>query len=763
MNRKMLGMATAIVAAAAWSGCSDGNPTGSGGSSSGTGGSSSGTGGTSSSSTGGSSSSSTGGSSNSSSGTGGSGGAPEDINVLPGFVVGTIKSVTYDGTTNDLLTGGLGKSGLAGAAPQAADPLNPTSAELRTIAIYNNYRALLDMTAGGGYGVLYGPNIDVSGNPTLGEGKIAGDESLVFSDDGTGSQNVTLLVQVPASFDVNNPCIVTGTSSGSRGIYGAIATSGEWGLKHGCAVAYNDKGGGSGVHDLAANTVNLIDGVRQDAVAAGKSSNFTAGLSAAELSAFNAATPNRVAVKHAHSQQNPEKSWGQNTLQGVELAFYVLNEKFGPLAQDGIHHLRAVKPENTIVIASSISNGAGAALSAAEQDSKGLIDGVAVAEPQIQPASDPTLMIKRGASAVAGFGKALADQSTLADLYQPCATLAAAAAGSPGLALVDPVRATNRCAALKAKGLLTSSTAASQGDEALAILDANGWESDATLLQAAHYALATPAIALTYVNTYARASVKDNLCGLSFGAVDASGAPTAIAAGAIAQIFATSNGVPPTAGITIINNNAVGGPLADGASVSASTGVKDYDIDGALCLRSLVIGKDAVTNAPLTGAALAASTQLLASIAAVRATGNLQGKPAVIVHGRADALIPVNHASRPYFGLNKIVEGAGSQLAYYEIANANHFDSFLGSPALPGLDTKLVPLHRYFIQALDLMYAHLKNGAPIPPSQVVRTVPRGGTAGSAPAINLTNVPPISASPPAADQIGFSGKTVSIPD
>ncbi len=81
-------------------------------------------------------------------------------------------------------------------------------------------------------------------------------------------------------------------------------------------MAYNDKGSGTGVHDLAANTVNLIDGVRKDAGNVGKSSTFTAKLSAGELSAFNAATPNRVAVKHAHSQENPEKSWGLNTLQG---------------------------------------------------------------------------------------------------------------------------------------------------------------------------------------------------------------------------------------------------------------------------------------------------------------------------------------------------------------------------------------------------------------------------------------------------------------
>ena len=39
--------------------------------------------------------------------------------------------------------------------------------------------------------------------------------------------------------------------------------------------------------------------------------------------------------------------------------------------------------------------------------------------------------------------------------------------------------------------------------------------------------------------------------------------------------------------------------------------------------------------------------------------------------------------------------------------------------------TMFIPLHRYFIQAMDLMYAHLRNGRPLPPSQVVHTTPRG--------------------------------------
>ena len=265
------------------------------------------------------------------------------VNTRPDFIMGTISVVSYNGTSDDLATAGLGKTGLAGASPTAADPLNPTVAELRKIVIYNNYRALVDVNnPNGGYGSLYGPNVDLSGNATTSEGKIAGNEYLAFADDATGTQNVTLMVQIPASFDRNNPCIVTATSSGSRGVYGAIGTAGEWGLKHGCAVAYADKGSGAGFHDLAANTVNTITGVRQPAATAGKNSNFTAKASASDLAAFNAATPNRFAVKHAHSQQNPEKNWGTNTLQAIQFAYWALNDTYGPL--NGTTHKTRYNP-----------------------------------------------------------------------------------------------------------------------------------------------------------------------------------------------------------------------------------------------------------------------------------------------------------------------------------------------------------------------------------------------------------------------------------
>lgn len=675
---------------------------------------------------------------------------PEDINAKPGYL-GTISSATYDGTSDDLLTGGLGKTGLAGAAPTAADPTKPTAAELRKIAIYNNYRALLDPTAAGGFGVLYGPNIDTKGNDTLGEGKVAGTEYIAYSDDGSGMQNVTMMVQIPANFNPANPCIVTGTSSGSRGVYGAIATSGEWGLKNGCAVAYNDKGTGNGVHDLQNNIVNLQNGVRTDAATAGKASNFTANLTEAERAAFNAATPNRFAVKQMHSQQNPEKDWGKYTLQSIEFAYYVLNEKYGTLASDGQRHLRALKPGNTIVIASSASNGAGAALAAAEQDTGGLISGIAVSEPQVQLAPDNRVTVKRGTTALVGTGRNLFDYFTLANLLQPCAGLLSTSTNV--FNTLSPTIAANRCTALKNAGLITGTTTAELAASAMNALLAAGFQPENNDLQASMYSFAELPVTMAYAGAYGRFSVKDNICGYSYGSPGAAtsatpGAPVAVAPSALASVFGTGNGVPPTGPIAIINNNSVGGPLVDAASISVG-GVQDYNIAGALCLRELSTGTSANAKRVQQGI----------SEVAVR-TGNLRGKPALIVHGRSDTLIPVNFTSRPYLGINKIVEGTNSKLSYIEVTNANHFDAFL---SFPGYSDRLVPLHRYFIQAMDMMYANLKSGAALPASQVVRTIPRGMTGTAVNPITAANVPPIKTVPAAADQITFAANTVTIPD
>ncbi len=679
------------------------------------------------------------------------GGDSDEFNTLPSFVAGSVRITAYNGSTDDLLTAGLGKTGLSNATPPAcATATAPTAAQLRCAAIYYNYRALVDTSAAGGFGRLYGPNIASDGSTITEQGQVAGIEAITYSDDGSGRQNVTLMVQVPTSFDKSNPCIVTATSSGSRGIYGGIST-GEWGLKHGCAVAYTDKGTGAAPHDLATDTVPLVDGTRDNAAAAGGAAQFNAGLTASELSVFNGATPNRLAFKHSHSGRNPEKDWGQFTLQAVQFAFYVLNETRGDLGPEG-RRLRTFRPGNTLVIASSVSNGGGAAIAAAEQDGEGLIDGVAVAEPAIEMPANPGVAVQRGGVPVATIGKTLYDFTSYANLYQSCASLAASVAGAPGQAYVVAPFAANRCTALRARGLLDADTPEALAEEALQKLRDYGWEPESSMLHASHAAFeVAPAVTVTFANALARARVSDNLCGYSFAATTSAGAVTLLPAAQLATMFATGNGVPPAAGVQLVNNFNPGGPLRDLFSVSASSGLQDFNLDGAICLRQLLGG---------TGTAAAA---LQSGLNETRRNGNLHGKPALIVHGRSDALLPVNHTSRPYAALNKQVEGSASKLSYIEVTNAQHFDGFIDNPALPGYDTRYVPLHLYLHRALDAVYAHLKSGTVLPPSQVVRTVPRGGTPGAAPQLVLSNVPSFAAAASAADAITVNGNTLVVPD
>ena len=665
----------------------------------------------------------------------GSNHAPEELNQMPGYL-GSITRADYDGKTNDLLTAGLGRTGLAGAAPAYANTEQPTPLELRRNAIYANYRAVLDITANSGYGTLYGPNVDASGNVGTGEGLVAGSEYIAYADDGTGKKNVTLMVQVPASFDPDRACIVTGTSSGSRGIYGAIGSSGEWGLKKGCAVAYADKGSGTGLYVFEDDSVNVQNGVRAGRVTAGKSALFAPDLNDADRLAWAAAYPNRIAFKHAHSQQNPEKDWGKVTLQAVEMAYYVLNERYGVLARDGSSRIVRLTPKNTITIASSISNGAGSALLAAEQDTQGLISGVAASEPQVQPAASSAYSVRQGGVVVNTPGRALFDYATYAALYQPCI---ASVAGNAG-----------RCTALVSKGLLNGADLAAQQADAKQRLRAYGWLPDSDPLQAAH-AGTNILVAVTYAYAYGKFSVTDKVCGFTFAQTDGSGNPIAFTSAQKAASFAAQNGILGS----VVYENSVGGAKGYTAGVSPSTSLADQSLDGFLCLRSLATGRDAVSGANLEGTLAGQSVRVRAGMAEVAASGKLHGKPAIIVHGRSDTLIPVNHASRAYLGLNAAVEGRSSQLRYIEVTHANHFDSF--SSALP---TLIVPLHVYLNRALDAMYAHLSAKQALPPSQVVRTVTR---ADASTLITAVNLPAIASTPAAGNAISVTGTVVDVPD
>jgi hydroxybutyrate-dimer hydrolase len=318
--------------------------------------------------------------------------------------------------------------------------------------------------------------------------------------------------------------------------------------------------------------------------------------------------------------------------------------------------------------------------------------------------------------------------------------MAAENTGAPS----NPKDGAARCTSLKTKGLLTASTLAEQANEAQRIINDYGVLPEQNLVQPGYWAFKIPqAISVTYANAYGRFSVADNLCAFSFGVP----APTIplLDAKAAATIFGTSGGLPPTSGLALINNASPNGPAESGGSTP------DQNLDGALCLRSLAAGESG--KADRHGQA----DRVARGVAQVRASGDLHGVPAIIVNGRNDAIIAPNHASRPYFGLNRMVEGKRSRLHYYEVTNAQHLDAF---NAGPDYAKAYVPLHHYFIQAMNLMYDHLRNGRPLPPSQLVRTRPRGDAMLQ---ISEYNVPAIKDDPPPGDRITFAAAQVQIPN
>ncbi len=649
------------------------------------------------------------------------------------FKVKDVVRTDYDGITNDLLTGGLGKTGLQMAEP-AVDL--STREGRRILAIHYNYNSLVDSTEDGGYGRFYGPNVTADGTVTSDEGLIAGSEFIVLNKHG-----ITMMVQIPNTFDANDACIVTAPSSGSRGIYGAIGTAGEWGLKKGCAVAYTDKGTGMGIHDLETDTVHLVDGARVPSNLAGKNAHFRA-LKGNRLADFANAFPNRLAYKHAHSKNNSEANWGRDVNHSIKFAFWAIENLTG----------HKMSRKTTLVIGSSVSNGGAASILAAEQGN--LIDGVVVGEPNVNPKMG-NFGIKVGSAPVSyGHSKSLMDYTSFRVLYQPCASKAVANLAAPlnftALALAD-----QRCASLADKGLLSSTTIEEQREEAQAIINDYGFMVESNHVLPSHEWLKVDdAIVVTYGNQYGKFGVEDNLCDFSFASTDATTGNVVPAVNLVSS-FSKSNGIPPTSGVNLVVNGEAGTGKHINFATSSS-GFQDMGLDQLLCIRSLVLGRDAVTGARLSKEMRKSAKAIRKGVRKIRATGRID-TPLIYVSGRADGIIPLNFASRPYFGL---ASQHNAQVSYIEVTNAHHLDAF---NKFPGFNSAYVPLHHYFVQSMDMMYDHLKNGAALPPSQVVRAIPRGvDGSGGVPPLQLENLPEISFDP-IGNEIKFEDNTVIIPE
>ncbi len=673
-------------------------------------------------------------------------------------VLESVKVTTYDGVTDDLLSAGLNQAGLVSAVPPGfADALNPTPAELRRRAIYNNYRGIVDVVPGGGMGLLWGPQSP--GTPVIPGatfGLIPGVEYKAYlrAPGAHGHvNNVPAAVQIPRHFDPAKPCIVAAVPSGSRSLYGGIAIA-EWGLFKGCAIALPGKGTDTGFHllgaEAAAFAVDDLDGVYGPAEALGDEAQFALRPSRA-LDAYLAANPYRVATKHAHSQINPERLWGEFTLGSIEFAFWALNQHFD--RKGGKRFDR----RNTLVIAAGASNGGGMALRALEEDGKGLIDGLVVTEPNIQPQSGRFVIRFGDEPPFDPNGRSLYDSITLMSVYAACASLAPGAAGTP-LLPPSPLAA-NRCASLGEKGLVSGATTAEQAASALSAIRAHGYTSEQDWGIASHDNVLNlwRALQPTYANAYGRFAIEDNVCGVSFAATDAAGRPAPMTQANAKKLFADSSGVPATGGVNLIADRAVGGPILENLAISASTNRQDLNLDSALCFRALETGEGLAS-----GRDWANFARVKAGTRQIETSGRLHGKPAIVIHGRRDALVFPNLHSRAYYALNQEHEGGKSRLSYIEVSTGQHFDAFISNFLLGPTGVQFAPLHYYFVLAMDSMYAHLTSGAALPPAQVVRPTPRGAapyTAATVPAL----LPPPSNSPAAGDRIVFQNGVLTIPD
>ncbi|MFC7738209.1 3-hydroxybutyrate oligomer hydrolase family protein [Roseomonas sp. GCM10028921] len=639
---------------------------------------------------------------------------------------------TVDGSSNDLVTAGLGVARLlSGPAPGYADPRSPTADELRRASMFRR------SDAGVGFGRLFGPNVETAtGHVLEDDGRIPGEEYLAFADDRASdrSRNVAMLLQVPRDLTRERNCILAVPVNGSSALFRDIVDFGFWGLRRGCAVVYTDKGAGNGVHDLESDTVHRIDGTRAPAAEAGEHGHFAAELTPETRRQFLAGAPHRIAFKHAHSRRNAEAGWGRDVLRSIHFAFWQLNERAGS---------ESFTRANTMVIVAGNSNGGGAALYAAEADEGGLVDAVLAGEPQVQVRPDDRTVVAYRGRERRNPGRTLLDYFTFGNLYLPCAVLALPE-DAPARAGIT--RAANRCTSLREKGLLEANDTAAQAREALDLVYAYGYDQELEILHAHNYSVVPDATAAKYVSAHGRFGVEDRVCGFSFAAVNAEGRPVPVPPEVLAQSFATAPGGAPFGPVDIVNDRDPTGPRRNSLSASPSTGRQDYNLDGALCLREMAVG-----SSPQAQRVQAGISEFLAS-------GDLRGRPAIIVHGRMDDRVPTAFSSRPYLALNNLAEGERGNLRYWEVENAEHFGL-----SGPGFDTRFVPLNLYLLRGLDALWAHLTSQAPLPPSQVVRTVPRGGSTGAAPPLQLSAVPPPAVAPAVGNRIAVSAGWVAIPD
>ncbi|MBD8526521.1 3-hydroxybutyrate oligomer hydrolase family protein [Pseudomarimonas arenosa] len=344
-----------------------------------------------------------------------------------------------------------------------------------------------------------------------------------------------------------------------------------------------------------------------------------------------------IHVPHAHSGQHPEAHWGEFVLAAAE---------FG-LQQLSAERAQRYDADTTQILAVGISNGGGAVLQAAGI-SESLFDAVIAIAPNVLPASG---------------GRALYDYATEAALLMPCAMLDPRFESVP-FARPQPLGEA-RCRLLAERGEIDGASVAERSAAALARLRQGGWTDAA--LDTAGFSAAFDlwrAVGVTYASSYLRADAQSMPCGYRFEFQDAEGRPAPASAPQQALWWSDSSGIPPSAGVKLIE------------SPSAQAPADDPGFAGLACLRDLWLAE----HSPVHGA-----------VNATRAALPPTALPIYVLHGEADGLVPIAFSSQPYV---EWLQSEGRRPVFERLPDAQHFDAYVGLPPWSGKHPALMP-HAY--------------------------------------------------------------------
>lgn len=252
---------------------------------------------------------------------------------------------------DDLLSAGLGLSGLQAPMSAVAGALDWAARRRR--AIHANWQGIAHLA---------------EPDPQLVSAlaHAVGGRELHARLQGAAAPAHRVMLQIPEHFDPRNPRLLVTASSGSRGIFGALAVAGPWALPRGWAVVYTDKGCGTDWFDVDSQSgCDLLGELTDDP----------------RRQLFRPAThglpPHSVLIPHAHSGRHPEAYWGEHVREAARFGWAALDALYPGLGPGQARHRRC--------LAIGLSNGGAAVLRAIE--TPGLFDGAVALAPNVLPAA----------------------------------------------------------------------------------------------------------------------------------------------------------------------------------------------------------------------------------------------------------------------------------------------------------------------------------------------------------------------------------------